>query len=246
MQFQVRYLVLFLLFSVLDSFEWFWKKHLHKKIQLMLEFFNAPFLVMHISYYTLMTFLMTLGYTTVDTSDATLEMWSGIWSVAKIRIRLWTWIWSLRHWTGAGSGLLISMLERLNGFHMAGLITLVLFRWKWMGLLLRKNLLRCWDWLSKLDWGSYIISIAKTTSKKIAALIRSMKLLSFEVVLYLYNSTIRSCMESCCHVCTGAPSCYLELLDKLQKGMEDYWSITYCLFWTLGSSSKCNQLKFFM
>ena len=24
-------------------------------------------------------------------------------------------------------------------------------------------------------------------------------------------------MEYCCHVCTGAPSCYLELLDKLQK-----------------------------
>ena len=28
---------------------------------------------------------------------------------------------------------------------------------------------------SKLDWGSYIISIAKTASKKIGALIRSMK-----------------------------------------------------------------------
>ena len=24
-------------------------------------------------------------------------------------------------------------------------------------------------------------------------------------------------MESCCHVWTGAPSCYLELLDKMQK-----------------------------
>ena len=24
-------------------------------------------------------------------------------------------------------------------------------------------------------------------------------------------------MECCCHVCAGAPSCYLELLDKLQK-----------------------------
>ena len=34
---------------------------------------------------------------------------------------------------------------------------------------------------SKLDWGSYIISIAKTASKKIGALIRSMKFLSPEV-----------------------------------------------------------------
>ena len=70
---------------------------------------------------------------------------------------------------------------------------------------------------SKLDWGSYIISIAKTASKKIGALIRSMKFLSPVVALYLYKSTIHPCMECCCHVWAGAPSCYLDLLDKLQK-----------------------------
>ena len=70
---------------------------------------------------------------------------------------------------------------------------------------------------SKLDWGSYIIYIAKTVSKKIGALIRSMNFLSTEVALYLYKSTIRPCMEHCCHVWVGAPSCYMELLDKLQK-----------------------------
>ena len=70
---------------------------------------------------------------------------------------------------------------------------------------------------SKLDWGSYIISIAKTASKKIGALIRSMKFLSLEVALYLYKSTTRPCMEYCCHIWAGAPSCYVDLLDKLQK-----------------------------
>ena len=70
---------------------------------------------------------------------------------------------------------------------------------------------------SKLDWASYIISIAKTASKKIGALIRSVKFLSPEVALYLYKSTIRPCMEYFCHVWAGASSCYLELLDKLQK-----------------------------
>ena len=70
---------------------------------------------------------------------------------------------------------------------------------------------------SKLDWGSYIVFIAKTASKKIGALIRSMKFLSPEVALYLCKSTIRPCMEYCCHVWAGAPSCYLEFLDKLQK-----------------------------
>ena len=37
---------------------------------------------------------------------------------------------------------------------------------------------------SKLDWGSYIISIAINVSKKIVALICSMKILSPEVALY--------------------------------------------------------------
>ena len=68
---------------------------------------------------------------------------------------------------------------------------------------------------SKLDWGSYIISIAKTASKKIGALIRSIKFVFPEVALYLYKSTIRPCMKYCCHVWAGAPSCYLELLDRL-------------------------------
>ena len=48
---------------------------------------------------------------------------------------------------------------------------------------------------SKLDWGSYIYFFAKTASKKIGALIRSMKLLSPEVALYLYKPTIQPCME---------------------------------------------------
>ena len=70
---------------------------------------------------------------------------------------------------------------------------------------------------SKLDWGSYIISIAKTASKKIGALIHSMKFLSPEFALYLYKPTICPCREHCCHVWAGAPSCYLDLFDKLQK-----------------------------
>ena len=70
---------------------------------------------------------------------------------------------------------------------------------------------------SNFDWGSYIVSIAKTASKNIGALIHSEKFLSPEVALYLYKSTMQPCMEYCCHVWAGAPSCYLELLDKLQK-----------------------------
>ena len=58
MEFHVRYLALFPLFSVIEGFKWFWATRLHKNIQLMLEFLEAPSLVLHFSYYTLMIFLM--------------------------------------------------------------------------------------------------------------------------------------------------------------------------------------------
>ena len=65
---------------------------------------------------------------------------------------------------------------------------------------------------SKLDYGSYIISIAKTASNEIGAWF---VLWSFFLLKLL--CTICSCMEYCSNVWAGAPSCYLELLDKLQK-----------------------------
>ena len=70
---------------------------------------------------------------------------------------------------------------------------------------------------SKLDWGPCIIFIDKTASKKIGALICSMKFLSPEVALYPYKSTICLCIEYFCHVWAGALSCSLKLLDNIQK-----------------------------
>ena len=67
---------------------------------------------------------------------------------------------------------------------------------------MRKNHFKIigWTFSSKLDWGSYIILIAKITSKKIGALIRSVEFFSPEVALHLYKSTIWPCIEYCCHV----------------------------------------------
>ena len=76
------------------------------------------------------------------------------------------------------------------------------FEWFWMESLHKMLGL---TFSSKLDWSSYIISIAKTASKKIGALIYSMKFLSPEVALYLYKSTICGAgMEYCCHVWASA------------------------------------------
>ena len=76
---------------------------LHKNIQLMLGFLKALFLVPHFSNYTLMTFLMML-------SEILLSMLMILLSALSV----------IRHltyetlWTGAGSGLLISMLGKLK------------------------------------------------------------------------------------------------------------------------------------
>ena len=61
MEFQFRSLALFLLFSVIDSSEWFWMESLYKKIQLMLEYLKASFLVLHFSYNKLINFLTMLS-----------------------------------------------------------------------------------------------------------------------------------------------------------------------------------------
>ena len=71
---------------------------------------------------------------------------------------------------------------------------------------------------SLLNWiGALTFFLLLNLSKKIEALIRFMKFLSPEAALYPYKSTIRPCMEYRRHVWAGAPSCYLKLLDQLQK-----------------------------
>ena len=80
-------------------------------------------------------------------------------------------------WTGAGR--VVLMLEKLNLFCLTGLRTLVLLMRKWVDLFLWKN------HLLKLYWDFYVVSIAKTASKKIIALIYAFKFLSSEVALYL-------------------------------------------------------------
>ena len=208
MEFQVIYLTLFLLFSVIDSFEWFRMESLHNNIQLMLEFLKALFLLLHFSCYTLMTFLMMFSVILLFMlmillsiiSDQASDLWQQLELASKLESVPWSGFIELVSfdWFNNTESIDVKMdgsaLDEKSSFKMLGLTV-----------------------SSKLDWGSYIISIAKTASKKIGTLIRSMKFLSPEVALYLYKSTICPCMEYCCHVWAGAPSCHLELLDKLQK-----------------------------
>ena len=110
MEFQVRYLALFLLFSVTDGFQWFWMKSLHKNIRLMLELCKAPFLVLHFSCYKLTTFLTMLSVILLSMLMILLSILSVIRLLFCGNNLKWLLNLNLIYqtlWTGVRSGLLI-------------------------------------------------------------------------------------------------------------------------------------------
>ena len=154
MEFQVRFLALFLLFSVMDGFEWFWMGSRHNSIQLILEFLKASFLVLHFTYYTLRTFMMMLSVILLSMLMILLSIVSVIRHLICGNNSNWllnlNLIYETLDW-GRKWFLMISMLDKLNWFRLTDLITLVLLMWKLMDLFLRENhLLRCRDLLRAL------------------------------------------------------------------------------------------------
>ena len=221
-------MALFLLFLVIGGFGLFRMGNLHKNIQLMLVFLKGLFLVLHFSYYTLMSFLMMLSvillsmliillsilnlYSKCDQQAS--DLWQQLELASELECDLRDTVDWGRRWLvdfNAIKTQLVSFDRSKNtgaiDVKMDGSVLEEETSFKMLGL----------TFSSKLDWGPYIVSVAKTASKKIGALIHSVKFLSPEVAVYLHKSTIRPCMEYCCHVWAVAPSCYLELLDKLQK-----------------------------
>ena len=102
---------------------------LHKNIQLMLELRKVPFLVLHFSYYTLMTFLML----SVMLLSLLLMLLSTLIEIRHLICgNNQNWLLNLNLISktlrnGARSGLLIVMLEKLKWFCLTSLITLALF-----------------------------------------------------------------------------------------------------------------------
>ena len=173
MEYQVIYLALFSLFSVIDGFECVWMGSLHNNIQLMLKFLKASFLVLHFSYYVLMTFLMMLSVILLSMLMILLSIVSVIRHLICGNKSNWLLNLNLTYetlLTGAGKGLLTSMLEKLNWFRLTGLLSLMLLMWKWMALFVTRNhLFWCWGWLSLLNWiGALTLSLLlKLPSRKL-------------------------------------------------------------------------------
>ena len=176
----------------------------------MLEFRKASFLVIHISYYTLMTFLMMLSIILlsvvmilISTLNVIRHLIYGInlnWLLnATLTYETWGRKWFVDLNVGKTHLVLFDQYKNTGAIDvkMDRFVSEEKSSFKMLGF----------TFFSKLYWCSCIISVAKTASKKIGALIRSMKFLSPEVALYLYKSTIRPCMEYCCHVWAGAPTC---------------------------------------
>ena len=85
-------MALFLLFSVIDDFEWFWMESLHKSIQLMWELSMLM---------TLLSILSVIGHLICGN---------------KLNWLLNLYLIYETLWTGVGSGLLISVLGKLSCF----------------------------------------------------------------------------------------------------------------------------------
>ena len=165
----------------------------HKIIKLIMEFLKAPFLVLNFSYYTLMTFLMMLSVILPSIlmillstlmCDETSDLWQQLETVAELESDPRDTVdWGKKWFADFNAEKKKSLLCLTD-------MILVLLTWKWIGLFLMKNhILRCWGCLSllKLDWESYIVSIARIASKKIGALICSMKFFSLRLLCISIN-----------------------------------------------------------
>ena len=204
-------MTLFFLFSVIDGFEWFCIESLHKNIQVM-------FFLLYINRLPDGAICDLAIYADDTTLYSKCNQASDLWQQLEFASELESDLRDTVDWSK-------KWLVDLN----AGKTQLVLFDWSnnngFIDVKMDRSALEekasfkklKLTFAFKLECYSCIISNVKTASKKIRALNRSMKFLAPEAALYLYKSTIHSCMEYCCHVWAGTPSCYLELLGKLQK-----------------------------
>ena len=128
LEFHLKYLALFCIFSEIKSFSWFWMETLNKNIQMILEFLEASLLIIHFSYYTFMAFLMKQSLILLY-----LLVMPTTLSVIRHLICCIKQNWSLNYnmiyetlWTEVGCGFLTSKLEKFSWFHCV--ITLVLLK----------------------------------------------------------------------------------------------------------------------
>ena len=120
----------------------------------------------------------------------------------------------------------------------------MLLMWKLMGLFLRKkHLLRCWGWLSLLDWiGSLLLKLPLRKLEPWFVLwsFFLLRLLCISISLpygHVWNAAVMSGLV----FLVATWNCWISYRNRYVGLLV----LTCCLSWTLGSSSKCSQLKSF-
>ena len=156
MVFQVRCLALIYLISVIDHFGWLWMGSFHMNTQLMLEFLEASFLVLHFSYYTLITFLMMQSVILLFMLMILMSTLSVISHLICGNNQKWLVNFNLiceALWTGSSKWLVdfiarktwLVLFDRSNN---AGVIDVKIDE----TVLDENHVLRSWDCLSLLNW----------------------------------------------------------------------------------------------
>ena len=175
MEFQVRYLALFLLLSVIDGFEWFWMGSLHKNMQLMLESINPRGSILSPTLFLLYindllddAICDTAIYADDNTLYSKCDQASDLCQQLELAFELEPDLRDTEDWGrkwfvdfNAGKTQLVSFDHSNNtdaiDVKMDGSVLDEKSSFKMLGL----------TFSSKLNCGSYIISIAETASKKI-------------------------------------------------------------------------------
>ena len=166
---------------------------------------------------SLMTFLMMLSVILlsilmilISKCDQASDLWQQLELAAELELELQD--------TGLGQEVAfwLKMLEKLNLFCLIGLIAPKRCYWwenwrvnSWKIIFQVARVV----FLFELDWGSYIISIARTPRKLEPWFV----LWSFFFMRLLCIFISLPCRLAWCIATAGAPSCYLEMLDKLLK-----------------------------
>ena len=122
----------------------------------------------------------------------------------------------------------------------------MLLMWKWMCLFLRKNhLLRCWSWLSVLNWiGALTLSLLlKLPPRKLGPwfdLWRFYLLRLFRISINLpYCHAWKTVVMSGLVLLVGTWNCWINYKKRICRTVDP------SLAWTLGSSSKCSYRYYF-
>ena len=180
------------LLTVIDDFEWFWMRSLHKNIHLMPKFFKAPFAILHILHIAIYADDTTVCSKCDQASDLRQQLELAFELESDLQHTLdWGKKWLVDFNTGKTQ--LVSFdWSNNNGsidVKMDGSVLEEKPSFKMLGL----------TFSSKLDWGAYITSIAKTATKKVGSF-DSFYEVSPGVALFIYklpyahawNSVVRS------------------------------------------------------